>query len=191
MSSSNPRVVRGPTPRKTYTNATYRKAIESLLRDFESRCAYSMQHLQRAGGLKCMEVDHFRPKGKIRNHYNNFLPATRHCNGAKGQQWPTAARARQGVRLLNPTKEKDYGEHIFQDPKTHELVGVTTPGKYQIVVCDLNAAHFFERRERARLHDLLNRGGNVKSNFANVADTVATLRRQLAQMIPPIPAPSM
>src|SRR5947209_19033924 len=91
------RIRRGAAPKKTFTNNNYRKALPWLLKDFDRRCAYSMQHVDRAGGLKCMEVDHFRPKGKHRNAYTNLFPASRHCNGAKAQTWPTKSERRSGI----------------------------------------------------------------------------------------------
>jgi hypothetical protein len=48
------------------------------------------------------------------------------------------------MRLLNPCKETDYGEHIFEDPATGELKGASPPGCTQIRICDLNAPHLVE-----------------------------------------------
>ena len=85
------RIQRGPAPAKRLTRRNYRKvALEPLRRDFQDRCAYSCQHLNRAGGLKCMEIDHFDPrlKNKFIQRYDNLFLSTRHCNGAKAQVWP-------------------------------------------------------------------------------------------------------
>jgi len=73
------------------------------------RCTYSCQHLKRAGGLKAMEIDHFNPhlKGKLIQQYANLFLATRHCNAAKGDAWPTRAEQRLGLRFLNPCVELD------------------------------------------------------------------------------------
>ena len=40
-----------------------------------------------------------------------------------------------GVRFLNPTKEQDYGVHIFEDAVTHELVGASPAGRYHLRCC--------------------------------------------------------
>lgn len=140
-----------------------------------------------------MEVDHFQPKGKRRHHYSNFLPATRHCNGAKSQTWPTAADWRAGIRFLDPTVEQDYGVHMFEDPITHHLVGATPAGRFQILICDLNAPHLVrERRDRAEIATALAQSALpmiVGAPFAEVARSLQALKEELALKIPPIPPP--
>src|SRR5262249_35577920 len=121
---------------------------------------------------------------------------------SKGQTWPNKAQQRLGVRLLNPCREVDYGEHIFEDPKTHELVGVTPPGRYHIIVCDLNAAHLVrERRDRAKIKALLDKTpvtlvgtvqfdlGSGVAGISALKQAIEALREELSYMIPPIPAP--
>ena len=136
-----------------------------------------------------MEVDHFRPRGSRRNLYSNLIPATRHCNGSKSQTWPTKGQQRAGIRLLNPFVERDYGKHIFEEPISHRLVGVTSAGRYQIIVCDLNAAHFVEeRKDRARIRKLLESPGTVTGSLDDAKRAIEELRRELDQMIPPIPS---
>lgn len=149
-----------------------------------------MQHLKRAGGKRCMEVDHFRPRGSRRNLYTNLIPATRHCNGSKSQTWPTKGQQREGIRLINPFVECDYGKHIFEDPISHRLVGFTSAGRYQIIVCDLNAAHFIEeRKDRARIRKVLESPGTVTGSLNEAKHAIEALRRELEQMIPQIPPP--
>jgi hypothetical protein len=105
-----------------------------------------------------MEVDHFNPNKK-RDYvqaYDNLFLATRHCNSAKRDRWPTSKQRTLGIRFLNCCKEADYGVHIFEDPDTHEVVGVTPAGRYHVRSCDLNAQHLVdERAERAALWLLL------------------------------------
>lgn len=195
--STKPRVTRSK-PSVSFTEATYRKAKPYLLNDFGGRCAYSLQHVQRVG-YRCMEVDHFNPnrRGPSRHEYSNLFPATRHCNGAKSDLWPARELRKAGVRFLNPTKEQDYGVHIFEDPQTHELVGATPAGKYHIRCCDLNAPHLVrERRDRAELGRIL--GGyfvmakvpECEFEDGKLFDTSDKLRAILDTMIPPIPAPA-
>jgi len=194
--STTPRVTRHQ-PRRKFTESTYRKAIPYLLSDFEGRCAYSLQHVNRVG-LRLMEVDHFNPnlRGPARNNYSNLFPATRHCNGSKQDTWPEPKFAKLGARFLNPTKEQDYGTHIFEDPTTHRLVGTTPAGKYHIRCCDLNAPHLvLERAERARLRRLLNDYPVTAklplqiANQGDMLDASSLLRAILENMIPAIPAP--
>ena len=137
-----------------------------------------------------MEVDHFRPRGSRRNLYANLIPATRHCNGSKSQTWPTKGQQRVGIRLINPFVERDYGKQIFEDPISHKLVGVTPAGRYQIIVCDLDATHFIEeRKDRARIRKLLESPGTVMGSLNDAKRAIEELRRELDQMIPPIPVP--
>jgi hypothetical protein len=192
-SSTKPRIVRKHFPNKVITRTTFRRAWSFLSLDFEERCAYSMQHTYRAGGQKCMEVDHFNPNKKpdpIQEYTNLFL-STRHCNGAKRDRWPTNKERQLGARFLNCCKEPDYGVHIFEDPDTHDLVGLTPEGRYHVRNCDLNAPHLTEERaERASLWNLVRaqivrlRKGWTGWNLPPEADA---LRKVAETMIPEIP----
>jgi len=62
----------------------------------------------------------------------------------------------EGIRFLDCCREWDYGEHIFEDPTTHRVVGVTPPGRYHVRMCDLNAPHLIrERKDRSQLRRIL------------------------------------
>lgn len=150
-----------------------------------------MQHTARAGGPKCMEVDHFNPNRKrdsIQN-YSNLYPATRHCNGAKRDRWPKGKDRAAGMRFLDCCKEADFGLHIFEDPDTHELVGVTPPGKYHVRACDLNAPHLVnERRQRAEALRFLSSPLKIKmTKDWDLPEPAAQLQEFVREMIPPIP----
>lgn len=192
LNSINSRVVRKNTPRQVITKTNYRGFFKNLSLDFEDRCAYSMQHTLRAGGPKCMEIDHFNPrrkKDRIQQYSNLFL-STRHCNGAKRDRWPKGKDQAAGIRFLNCCKEIDYGVHIFEDPDSHELVGVTPAGKYHVRNCDLNAPHLVhERTQRAKLHLLLtNQAFRLRTDsYSLVCETVEALKAEFNQMIPLIP----
>jgi len=46
----------------------------------------------------------------------------------------------------------DYGKHIFEDPVTHQVFGVTPAGRYHVRHCDLNDdLYVAERRDRAEI----------------------------------------
>lgn len=137
-----------------------------------------------------MEIDHFNPNKKsdpIQQYANLFL-ATRHCNGAKRDRWPTNKERQLGARFLNCCQESDYGVHIFEDPDTHEVVGVTPEGRYHVRNCDLNAPHLIEERtERAKLRQLLDaRQITIKQGWS-LPEHVEALRAVVEKMIPVIP----
>lgn len=187
----NPRIPRGEKPKKKLTRWNYRQAaLLELRRDFHDCCAYSMQHMSRAGGLIGMEVDHFDPRRKndVIQDYENLFLASGHCNRFKGDYWPTEVELAVGIRLLNPCQEQDYGEHIFEDPTSHELVGTTVPGRNQIVRCDLDAPHFLdERRERSEILSAIKRAEDLTPKSSN--ELSERLRKVVSLMIPEIPPP--
>jgi hypothetical protein len=152
-----------------------------------------MRHVQIAGGLRQMEIDHFNPtlSGRARNAYPNLMLATRHCNNIKKDAWPIASEVAAGVRLLNPTTEMDYGEHLFEDPETNELVGLTPPGKYHIDVLDLNHDTFvWERRTRARYATLrASSPATLSGAFADLRELLDMVREHFDLFIPAIPPP--
>ena len=162
--------------------------------DFQKRCAYSMQHISRAGGPRNMEVDHFNPNRKpdYFQEYSNLFLSTGHCNNAKSDRWPTNKDQDQGLRFLNCTKEQDYGEHILEDPDTHEVVGVTPAGRFHVLSCDLNAPHFIEERTKRAGYwqSLRNTPITTKTPFP-LPQIVSQLYQDLLgvanEMIPPIP----
>lgn len=152
------RVQRGQGPKQRLKRHNYReRSLPYLLKDFEHRCAYSMQHCFTLG-LKTMEVDHFNPRlpSRLRDRYENLYLASRHCNNSKRNHWPTTAQMKEGIRFLDCCREWDYGEHIFEDSTTHQVLGVTPAGRYHVRMCDLNAPHLIrERRDRSQLRRIL------------------------------------
>ena len=188
------RVQRGPGPRQKLRPHNYRtRALPFLLKDFQHRCAYSMQHSSTIG-VRTIEVDHFNPRlrGDSRNRYSNLYLSTRHCNNSKGQHWPTTAQMNEGIRFLDCCSEWDYGEHIFEDPITHQLFGVTPAGRYHIRMCDLNAPQFMrERTIRSRLRVILNSSPAIIRDLEKGLElsNLLTLLTDIAErFIPPIPS---
>jgi len=195
MSSSKmPRIKRGVPPKKAIKRHKYGKAIVELRRDFDSRCAYSMQHEMRCGTL---EVDHFDPRQKkdLIQKYDNLFPASRHCNGKKSDAWPTKEERDAGCRFLNPCEEMDYGEQIFEDPVTHRLIGTTPAAIWHIRICGLNADRLInERSRRAKYRKTLSgRAISAKRGIMpeTVRDVISNLREEVELMIPPIPPPPL
>lgn len=184
------RVVRND-PGIRITKSNYRKkALCYLLNDFENRCAYSMEYVAEQA-----EIDHFDPnkkKDRVQD-YSNLFPASRHCNGKKGSTWPTAEMQSMGIRFLDCTKEHDYGECLFEDPETHELVGITPAAKWHILRLDLNAPFLVrKRRQRSHLRDSLSRCPvKMRGQFKASAflKQMKICHELLDEMIPEIPPP--
>lgn len=118
-----------------------------------------MQHIDRAGGIEHMEIDHFdsTQKGDYHQQYDNLFLAKGACNRKK-QDRPRRAEAKSGLRFLNCCKEIDYNGVIFEDPDTHEVWGATPEAKYHIRYLGLNTRNLVdERRERSELETILHR----------------------------------
>ena len=139
-----------------------------------------------------MDIDHFDPRGKRKylQPYENLFLACRHCNGKKSSQWPSPELKALGIRFLDCTVESDYGEHIFEDPDSHEVFGVTPAGKYHVRVLDLNADIFIKHRTlRAQLQIFLSQTPVIvkRGSFAEISGLVSVMIAQLQLMIPVIP----
>lgn len=150
-----------------------------------------MQHQTRAGA---MEVDHFDPRKKkdLFQAYCNLFPASRHCNGKKGDRWPNPEEAAAGCRFLNPCEETDYGEQIFEAPISHLLIGINPAAKWHIRICGLNADHLVkERARRAQYWTLLNRKSIQvrRGPVDDVRELIRSFRTEVELMIPEIPSP--
>ena len=188
--SSSPRIRRRKKVGRNFTKHNYREAFPYLLEDFAGRCAYSMRHVETTGDIE-MHIDHFDPRKKRRyaHPYSNLLLASGHCNISKGTHWPTREEIDMGSHFIDPCKEQDYGVHIFEDPATHELIGATPAGEYQILMCDLNAPHFvIERRDRTTLRQILEGPARIKSSFSTALTALQELKQQYERKIPPIKA---
>lgn len=186
------RVKRGPGPKQKLRARNYRsRALPFLLADFQHRCAYSMQHSSRVG-VRTMEVDHFNPRlpNSLRHRYTNLFLATRHCNGAKGENWPSEAQLNKGIHFLDCCQEQDYGVHIFENAETHRVYGVSPPGRYHVRMCDLNAPHLVrERRQRFELNRILTSSPAIIRDLGRALELVNLLRLLKdigGKMIPPI-----
>ncbi|PZR70528.1 MAG: hypothetical protein DLM73_17615 [Chthoniobacterales bacterium] len=151
-----------------------------------------MQHRRRAGGsAMLMEIDHFDSsiKGRDRHRYDNLFLSSRYCNNKKQGNWPSAELRGRGIRFLNCCLEQDYGEHIFENPVTHRVFGVTPPGIYHVRMLDLNAPHLVEeRRDRSEYRKLLFEERKIVRESEAAIHAFHVLEDQLNYLIPPIPA---
>lgn len=190
--SSKPRVQRKHKSKKLYKPHECRKLLPWLLEDFLERCGYSLMHVKQTSERQ-MEVDHHDARLKKLSPYDNLFPAYSLCNRAKSDR-PDDIDRRLGIRILNPCKETDYNEQIFEDPTTHELVATTPEADYHIEILDLNNPGLVEqRRERAVLTKML--GLSVQfSPVHSVSDPEAAavltaFAALLRYKIPPIDPP--
>jgi hypothetical protein len=154
-----------------------------LLEDFSQRCAYTLLH---AGTVhqKEMHVDHHNPKLKRKSRYENLFPAYGPCNESKSDHWPTDAQMAEGIRFLNPCRETDYNEQVFEDPDTHELVGTTVAARYHILMLDLNSHNLVEhRRERAILTKAINIPVMSRSGDPNDDATLLVIIRSFTDLL--------
>lgn len=163
-----------------------------LMQDFEERCAYSMIHVNGIGKSQ-MHIDHHDPLKKASSPYSNLFPAYSICNMAKRRR-PNAEDFRKGLRLLNPCKEVDYGEQIFEDPVTHHVIGVNAVAKFHIDILDLNnPALVNNRKERSTILELLSRPLGIKDGTAisdpGLASVVSSFAQLLKYKIPSIAEP--
>jgi hypothetical protein len=156
--AKGPRIVRREKPKLQLKRHNYReRALPHLRKDFKDRCAYSMQHVDFAGGIEQMEVDHFdsTKKKDYLQQYENLFLAKGSCNRKK-QDRPRLDEAKIGLRFLNCCKEADYNDVIFEDPKTHEVWGTTPVAIYHIRYLGLNSANLVrERKERFELSTIM------------------------------------
>ena len=197
MSASSGRISRkSASEHRLFSN--HRRALPHLLNDFEYRCAYSLRLVSENGGEMNMEVDHFDPRPHVkRNRYGNLFLSTRLCNNRKGNHWPNDEDRKRGIRFLNCCEEVDYGKHIFEDPDTHEVFGVTPEGRYHVRRLDLNDPEFVsERKERTRLHELLkNTRVEFTKDFSHIPQNaigqirllISELEREISEKIPMLP----
>lgn len=164
-----------------------------MLEDFEFRCGYSL--VREDSSMGSMEVDHFDARMRMpwRNRYKNFIPALKICNNRKSNH-PTEKAKSEGLRFLNPREDKDYNVLIFEDPQTHELVGITKVAKYHIIKLALNhPVLVLARKNRAEKLKLLEEPHKYVGSFE--FDTLMLVREMLALLrkdadsIPPIQPP--
>jgi hypothetical protein len=137
-----------------------------------------------------MAVDHFNPRRK-KDHihkYSNLFLSTSYCNVSKSNQWPTNKERANGIRFLNCCKEVDYGVNIFEDPDNHEVVGITSAGRYHVDACDLNADHFTkERKKRAEIWEVLEQRQIALKGNQQIPVELRLLKEMVEQMIHKIP----
>jgi hypothetical protein len=103
--------------------------------------------------------------------------------------WPTAAQKRQSIRLLDCTKEQDYGPHIVEDRSTGQLHGKTPAGIFHITILGLNDRYFIEKRqERTALLRLSQNSLIIGAHpYPQLIEDVRAAVALLTNMIPELP----
>jgi hypothetical protein len=151
------RIIRGDPPPFPLNDNNYGDALPYLLRDSGNRCAYSTAHKEDTAPGE-MHVDHFDPRktaGRRNHNYDNLLPALGACNRAKTNKWPSQEQERAGGRFLDPSREPDYGVHLFEHPDSHKIVATTAEGQFHLRYTALNCEYLVKKRHsRAIAHRL-------------------------------------
>jgi hypothetical protein len=154
---SSLRVIRGDPPPFTLNDNNFGEALPYLLRDSGNRCAYSTVHKDDTAPGE-MHVEHFDSRkvdGKRNHNYDNLLAALGACNRAKGYKWPSQEQQRLGGRFLDPSREHDYGVHLFEHADSHKIVATTAAGQFHLRFTGLNSDYLVKKRcSRARAQRL-------------------------------------
>ncbi|MCC5845502.1 MAG: hypothetical protein JJU05_14740 [Verrucomicrobia bacterium] len=195
MSTSKPRIKRGTAPKSIKRHNYRKKALPALRRDFKDRCAYSDLHVDDAGGIDAMDVDHFNPtlKKEVNQRYSNLFLSTRHCNGSKGEFWPSEKDRKSGLRLLNPCRENEFPDHIVEEAGTGRLIGKTPAGKLHILVMGLNDPSLVQHRiKRRHFRDLLHKSDGLiqlkrEVSLSDCGEAIRMLKENIDKMIMDIP----
>jgi len=168
----------------------YGEALPYLLRDSGNRCAYSTAHKDDAAPGE-MHVEHFDPRkiaGRKNHSYDNLLPALGACNRAKGYKWPSQAQERLGGRFLDPSREHDYGVHLFEHPESHKIVATTAAGQFHLRFTGLNCDYLVKKRtSRARAQRLRLQPGVLELVPGQPHDDWESLIRDAENAVLPIP----
>jgi hypothetical protein len=194
--ANGPRYQRGSPPDYELNDNNVGTAKPFLLRDSDGRCAYSMIH-ERESGKETIEVGHFDPcefDGKKNHNYDNLLPAWGPCNRSKGNKWPTVEEEALGFRFLNPTVERDYGIHLFEDPESHMIVGLTPAGRYHLRCLALNTEHLVLKRKNRSIAKGLRAQVELLQAFspytaAQLDDFLGNAESAIPEIDPPLPSP--
>lgn len=122
---------------------TRRKLLESLLQEFDGRCAYCGSKL---GVTSRPEIEEYYPKTRYPERATdptNLLVACSACNAAKGAKFPVDP---QGTPLLLNPRFDDYSKHLAQEP-SGLVTALTRRGGVTIETCQLNRPALVERRK--------------------------------------------
>jgi hypothetical protein len=148
-----------------------------------------MIHEQEGKGPEAFCIDHFKPrsKGGRVNHYPNLYWSCIPCNRFKGDQWPTAAQRRRGIRFADPCREWDYGVH-FVENDFGELIPQTPCGEYHVTVLRLNLPWLCrQRRQRnakqQRLAEALALQRELENALAEETEPESSQRRRLLAFV--------
>jgi hypothetical protein len=135
-----------------------------------------------------MEVDHFNPTltGKARHQYRNLMWAARLCNNARRDYWPSSAERKRGIRFLNPCAERDYGECIFEDPLTHELIGKTGRSISHQNASTQSRKLCLGTRNKAQLAKYSSGEKLLQGSWGEIQNQLKEFRETLKILIPPI-----
>jgi hypothetical protein len=140
-----------------------------------------------------IEVEHFDPRrinGEKDHRYENLVPAFGPCNRSKSNKCPSPDEEAAGLRFLNPTVERDYGVHLFEDPTSHKIVAITPAGRYHLRHLNLNSEYLrLKREDRSKAINLKRVIELVRSVSNQKAQELEELIRRGESAIQEIPPP--
>lgn len=127
-------------------------------------------------------------------HFKIPEPAWGPCNRSKGNKWPTVEEEALGFRFLNPTVERDYGIHLFEDPESHKIVGLTPAGRYHLRRLALNTEHLVLKRKNRSIAKGLRAQVELLQAFspytaAQLDDFLGNAESAIPEIDPPLPSP--
>lgn len=154
--------------REHYSSQTrysgYRREIRE---DCQERCVYCDMHENTNGGLKGMQIDHFKPKKHfpdLQNNPCNLVWSCGPCNRLKGQGWPPIdfpGEIDEKRAYLDPF-DVDRNEFFEVIPEDGSLVARQDPASYMIERLQLNRDLLrFMRRKREEFDDLVEFFDNI------------------------------
>lgn len=145
-------------PRRTYTvhHCDYHRYKDALASDFSHHCGYTNCSDSWLGGMRCYQIDHFKPYSIYpdkKNDYNNLVYCCSYVNRAK---WDD-----DNDNYLDPC-DTDYNEHFRRD-KYGVIIPISPKASYMVSRLHLNLQRYAIIWALEQLDLRINRLKKVKS----------------------------
>lgn len=152
-------------PKRTYDkhHADYHRYKEHLAKDFNNKCGYTHCSDFWFGGMRCFQIDHFKPISKYPNketEYSNLVYCCSYVNRAK---WDD-----DNDNYLDPC-DVDYNEHFYRD-KFGIIVAKTTEAEYMVERMHLNLQRYAIIWFLDKLENKINQLRELKTDNPEIAE---------------------